>query len=455
MSDFQFDPAIEFFRNKLRIPTEGWTDIWQEHHSHSFVVAGANHKAICEDFFNAVKKAKWEKGGGGYEGFRTSFDETVVKYGWAHNGSPGWRSRIIYDTNISQAYNAGEWAQMVALKEFNPYLQYRHTSIEHPRLQHKAWDGLILSIDDPWWNTHFPQNGWRCKCRVDSLSPREAEQLWKAKGKSGPDIAPPLEIEKRWVGKNGSNPRLVDVPKGIDPGFAYNPGKAWHDPSKGQPSIDKYRADKAAQANAPTHFGNFTGQRPDLFKHPPVAITELTGKEFGDSLNKTELAQAADLLLRSVQKGEGLRNADTGWIFKVNKKGRDKMGDNADLTANESKAVAGIESLARHAVVAEIHADHEHHNPDVSAVFRLYAPVSIGGVMYRVKLTVKDYKTSGLPKLLHALAAVEIENAPLGTLPSYSDAEAFQTAQPTTGRTLTIAELLKNATLNDGTEFKP
>lgn len=228
MAEFQFSQAIDFYRNKIKLPTSGWTDIWQEQHSHAFVVAGASHDALVEDFYNAIQKAKWE--GGGYDEFRTRFDEIVAKHGWAHNGAPGWRSKIIYDTNITQAYNAGRYQQMRAVKEFRPYWQYRHTSIEHPRLTHKAWDGLILPADDAWWNTHMPQNGWGCKCRVDSLSRFEAQQEWNKAGKTGPDTAPPIEWEDRVVGKNGSNPRTVSVPKGIDPGFAYNPGKAWLEP---------------------------------------------------------------------------------------------------------------------------------------------------------------------------------------------------------------------------------
>lgn len=228
MTGFQFDQAIEFYRNKIQLPTSGWTDIWQEQHSHAFVVAGANHDAIVEDFFNAIQKAKWE--GGGYDEFRTRFDEIVTKHGWVHNGTPGWRSRVIYDTNITQAYNAGRYQQMVALKDIRPYWVYRHTSTEHPRLQHLAWNGIILPADDPWFNTHYAQNGWGCKCRIDSLTHTEAERMWKAKGNTGPDTAPIIEMEKRIVGKNGSNPREVWVPKGIDPGFAYNPGKAWLEP---------------------------------------------------------------------------------------------------------------------------------------------------------------------------------------------------------------------------------
>jgi hypothetical protein len=227
-SPFQFDQAIEFYRAKLKLPTSGWTDIWQEQHSHAFVVAGAANDALVEDLYNAIYQAKWA--GGGYDEFKVKFPEIASKYGWAYNGAPGWRSKIIYDTNITQSYNAGRYQQMMAVKEFRPFWRYRHNSIEHPRLTHVAWDGITLSADDPWWNTHMPQNAWGCKCSVDSLSRVEAKQIWDKAGKSGPDEAPPIVWEDRVVGKNGSNPRTVRTPVGIDPGFAYNPGKAWLEP---------------------------------------------------------------------------------------------------------------------------------------------------------------------------------------------------------------------------------
>ncbi len=223
-----FGRAIEFFKNKIQLPTASWTDIWEQQHSHAYVVAGAAQDALVEDFYNAIQSAKL--GGGGYEDFRKQFDEIVAKHGWSYNGSAGWRSKIIYDTNINQSYNAGRYQQMMAVKHLRPFWEYDHTSIEHPRFEHKAWDGLILSADDVWWDTHMPQNGWGCRCRVNSLSNYEAEQAWKAKGQSGPDTAPPIEWEEKTVGSKGATPRTVQVPKGIDPGFAYNPGKAYLEP---------------------------------------------------------------------------------------------------------------------------------------------------------------------------------------------------------------------------------
>ena len=32
------------------------------------------------------------------------------------------------------------------------------------RPEHRAWHGLILPIDHPLWDTHYPPNGWGCRC---------------------------------------------------------------------------------------------------------------------------------------------------------------------------------------------------------------------------------------------------------------------------------------------------
>lgn len=264
-----FSEAIDFYKSKIKLPSSGWTDIWQEQHSHGFVVAGAAHDALVEDLYNAIAKAKWA--GGGYDEFKASFQDIAAKHGWAYNGTPGWRSKVIYDTNITQSYNAGREKQMQAVKHLRPYAMYRHTSIEHPRLEHKAWNGLVLPLDDPWWDTHSPANGWGCKCRKYSLSKVEAEREWKKSGKTGPDTAPPIEREEKVVGKNGSNPRTVQVPKGIDPGFAYNPGKAWLEPHT-VPPLQGYDAVLKERMHGPWPQGQGT----DIDPLPPTIVPKST-----------------------------------------------------------------------------------------------------------------------------------------------------------------------------------
>ena len=99
-----FEEAIEFFRQKVRVPTEHWDDIWRTAHSHSFMVAGATEDALLADFQDAIARAL--KDGTTLAEFTKTFDELVEKYGWAHfdiPSIPGWRAQIIYETNLSTA----------------------------------------------------------------------------------------------------------------------------------------------------------------------------------------------------------------------------------------------------------------------------------------------------------------------------------------------------------------
>lgn len=325
-----FKEAIDFFKNKTKLPTSGWTDIWQQQHSHAFVVAGAATDALVEDFYNAIVQAKTV--GGGYEEFKQSFQDIATKHGWSYNGAPGWRSKIIYDTNITQSYNAGRYQQMMAVKHLNPYWEYDHTSIEHPRLEHKAWDGLILSADDPWWDTHYPQNGWGCKCRVYAITEYSAKQAWEAKGKSGPDQAPPIELEEKVVGKNGSNPRTVQVPKGIDPGFAYNPGKAYLEPHTVPPLTGNDAVLTQRNKPWPTDFIKPAQTPPTTvsknIKNPPGA-------------NPTEVvADYLGIFGASIEQGAAFTDA-AGSTLAITKslfiKGDDKFSDNFKWLANADK----------------------------------------------------------------------------------------------------------------------
>lgn len=215
-----FREQIEFFRRKLNVNTAAWTDVYQAEHNVAFMVAGANRDDIVADFREAVSKAI--ESGATLEDFRRDFDRIVGTYGWDYTGGRNWRSRVIYETNLRQSYNAGRWEQLQRLKPVMPYWRYRHNdAVETPRPLHVSWDGLVLSADDPWWHTHFPANGWGCQCYVEGLSERDLRRL----GKTGPDQAPPMNMQTVVIGQRSpGGPRTVQVPEGIDPGFAYAPG---------------------------------------------------------------------------------------------------------------------------------------------------------------------------------------------------------------------------------------
>lgn len=102
-----------------------------------------------------------------------------------------------------------------------PYLLYVRSASAEPRVQHLAWAGIILPADDPWWVTHFPPNGWHCKCAVRQISRFERDQKL---GQDGYSIEPPTLEMKPFVNKRTGE--VTWVPEGIDPGWQTNPGLA-------------------------------------------------------------------------------------------------------------------------------------------------------------------------------------------------------------------------------------
>jgi hypothetical protein len=176
-----FAEQVAFFRGKLGklVPTKRWDDILGQAHDRAFMVAGAAKADLLADLADAVDKAIND--GETLQEFRERFGDIVQKHGW--QGWTGektpegraWRTRVIYQTNIATSYAAGRLAQLRDAG-FRLWV-YRHTPNEHPRLQHLAWDGLTLPADHPFWQTHFPPNGFGCKCRVLGANGIETAKL--------------------------------------------------------------------------------------------------------------------------------------------------------------------------------------------------------------------------------------------------------------------------------------
>ncbi|MCF7964014.1 MAG: phage head morphogenesis protein [Methylobacter tundripaludum] len=212
-----FKEQTDFFRQKLNLPTERYDDILKAAHDRAFVVAGAMKADLLADLRNAVDKAIVD--GKSIQWFRKEFAAIVQKHGWeGWTGSEtkagrDWRTRVIYQTNLSASYAAGRWAQLndPDLIARRPYWKYVHNdTVHHPRPLHKSWSGTILRYDDPWWQTHFAPNGWGCRCRVTAVSSSEY------KGDTAPN-------DGTYIYKDRAGQEHV-LPKGIDYGWDYAPG---------------------------------------------------------------------------------------------------------------------------------------------------------------------------------------------------------------------------------------
>lgn len=224
--DRGFQPAIDYFLPKVNLPTRTWRDLWQGQHAQAFVVAGAMKAELLADLRGAVQDAVVK--GESYDTFKRRFIEIADRHGWVYNGGAGWRSRVIWQTNVRVAYAVGRYKQMIdpAVVAHMPYWMYDHTTLLNPREQHKALDNHVYRYDDPFWTWGYPPNGWGCNCHVRPLSERQLRKL----GKTGPDTAP-------------ATPDALNIP----PEWQYNPGQAaW-----GRPHVDAALRKAAASQLTP------------------------------------------------------------------------------------------------------------------------------------------------------------------------------------------------------------
>jgi hypothetical protein len=260
-----FEEAERFFRRKINIPTRRWDDLKRGEHARGFMVAGAQRDDLLCDFHAAI--AKGIEQGTTLETFRADFDTIVGNHGWSYNGSRGWRTRVIYDTNLRTAYMAGRYQQMTDpdVLAYRPYWRYRHGDSRRPRVQHLAWNGMVLAADDPWWSTHYPPNGWGCKCSVEPLSRRDLGRM----GKEGPDQAPPVVIDPK-----------TGAPVGIDKGWDYNVGEAAWGKNQAKRLMEDQGPWRDLNAKGPGEYGRtekLPTDRPRAVLGTPTAKGDVTG----------------------------------------------------------------------------------------------------------------------------------------------------------------------------------
>lgn len=126
-------------------------------------------------------------------------------------GLPDHRLDNIWRTNLQGCYQRGRWEQITTNAELAPWVMYDAINDSRVRPSHLAMDGTIRRWDDPWWRTHSPPCGYRCRCSVVTLTEGAAMRRSRP-GSNG---------EQRGIYKD---PRTLDgAPAQADAGFDYHP----------------------------------------------------------------------------------------------------------------------------------------------------------------------------------------------------------------------------------------
>lgn len=71
-----------------------------------------------------------------------------------------------YNHAVQSSRMARKWQDAVGDADLYPNLKYVTAGDERVRHSHKDLNGAIYPINDPFWNTYYPPNGWGCRCTV-------------------------------------------------------------------------------------------------------------------------------------------------------------------------------------------------------------------------------------------------------------------------------------------------
>jgi len=227
--DVQPEVAMAYFANKGLKPTFSWMDMLGEAHDQAFTVAKMMDIDLLAEvraqvdaaIANGTTLADFKKAlipklqAAGWWGKHDVVDPLTGKVVKAQLGSAR-RLELIFRTNLQVAYSAGHWANAQATKAAMPYLLYDAVDDSRTRLEHALLDGKVLPVDSPFWRTHYPPNGYNCRCGVIQMSQQDLEDF-------GLKVSKEPKIRYRpWL--NPRTGKWHKVPTDLDPGWDHNPG---------------------------------------------------------------------------------------------------------------------------------------------------------------------------------------------------------------------------------------
>lgn len=237
--------AVSYLESKGVKATRNWYDVWQEAQAKAFTVAGLTQLELLQDIkaalVDALKNGKTERTftkelipilrAKGWTGKRQSVDPATGEVKEKGPDLPA-RLSLIFTQNVQSAYMYGRYTAMLANADERPWWMYVALLDSRTRPHHRALHRKVFRYDDPFWKTHYPPNGFRCRCRTRALSTAQLkrENLIPEKGEGhmvsqelviNPYVPENQRIKRTvwgWQESSGGSTHWTDI------GFSYNPG---------------------------------------------------------------------------------------------------------------------------------------------------------------------------------------------------------------------------------------
>jgi SPP1 gp7 family putative phage head morphogenesis protein len=181
------EDALAYWRSKVALSADQYRQLNEEMKARAFTVSGVTCARAVGEIFGLIDQAL--QSGMTPKQFVEASKTLLARRGFV-DVEP-FQLQNVFVTNMQSAYQAGRFKQMLdpAVLEDRPYWKYTAMHDKRTRPSHRALDNTVRRYDDPFWKTHYPPNGFRCRCGVQNLTAEEVASEGLEVGE-GPVIDP-------------------------------------------------------------------------------------------------------------------------------------------------------------------------------------------------------------------------------------------------------------------------
>lgn len=312
-----FKEALAFWRSKVPMSAKEFYGLADEQRTNAFTVSGLMDLDQIKEVYRSFEKVLAE--GMSFGQWKSGLAHIWEDRGWT--GKKAWRLDNVFRTNAQTAYAVGRHEQMMGSAAARPYWRYIATQDSRTRPTHMGMHGLVFHYKNGFWETHYPPNGYRCRCTVQTLSKRQVEKLGYEIQDETPDMVKYKDPE------TGAYQEVRLYP---DKGFETNPATDHY-----KPDLSKY----------PARFRQAFLER--LIKHNPDGLAAAAWlKRLKKYVQEDDLADMQTLL--AAKAGAGIKGYKS-WVEEALGKGRES-GEIHAVGNLPSKVLRALEKQPRMAL---------------------------------------------------------------------------------------------------------
>lgn len=301
---------------------------------HHYCIASVT-KGLTEEMFKSGLRKHLESSGwygGKYDHLPDTEENQKKKESYLN-----WRLGVIFRTNLSTAYAAGKYRQMMRVADMRPIWVYSALLDKRTRPAHAALHNKAFRFNDPFWSTYYPPNGWNCRCFIYSITESQAASRGIEILSSDENGNPPLIA---YANEQG-NANQILWGNFCPSEWRYNPGQEAYKPDWSKyTNLAKIEAGKTTALEVIRKTWEIDKLNAERWQSDDIALVEK---------NMTEIRKLSEELYHDLYAGV----ADNGNIYeyKKQKKNTDsknykgRTGNNSDFLIKFKYAGVKTESL--------------------------------------------------------------------------------------------------------------